>query len=563
MITSNPNSMCEQAWSYYYYYLCRGGQEHIPAEMLAHISQCRFCQDMVNRLKVVLTESEVHASESTGQLNSAIAANLRLHFAYIGASVTCNTVRPFLPSLADPLLEVGVPSPITVHIDKCKQCAKDLEIIRQLNLTHKQLCRLGQLFAEKPFEDPISCSEAQSGILAVASMVFRETNAEVLKHLCICPDCREVLYQHRERVREELLEEQRAENMFPCEAVLAADIFDYCFSYGIDPARNQYAEFRESFTSHARSCPTCLGKMQELHRTVYGILERQESGIVTCFKVDMSALDSIVGDPDDLYEDWPIEVRVFDKSGGIETIEDRGPGIAVAHKPKQRLSTLSIRTFIKPTAVAAAVLLVAILLLKGPVAKAVDLSDVYNALEQIKNVCITTFVPGESKPTQEVWISRMLDIKMLKTNMEWVLWDIKGKSKTARDLNTNAIETTKLNEDTLVKTEEAIEGLVGLLPFDDISEVPEDAKWQQVPDENLKLTIPGTQVFDLMWTEKRLGGKIIYRKWRGYIDTETKLPKRVERWIKLTKEEYKLFTVMEVAYPATVEIQAIISDAGF
>lgn len=564
MVTFNGNSMCEQARPYYYESLRRDGEEKIPAEILAHIRQCRFCQAEVNRLKVVLAESEEHAPKSAQQINSAIATNLRLHFAYIEASVTCNTVRPFLPSLADPLLEVGVPTPITVHLDKCQQCANDLETIRRLNLTRKQLCRLGQLFAEKPSEDAISCSQAQAGILAVVSMVFRETNAEVLKHSCTCPDCREVLYQWRETVREELVQEQRAPNRFPCEVVSAADIFDYCFPYGIYPASNQYAKFRESFTSHARSCPTCLGKMQELHNTVYGILERQESGIATCFKVDESARDSIVGSPDDLYEDWPIEVQVFGKSGEIETIEARDSGAAVSRKPEQRLSTLSIRPFIKPAAVAAAVLLVAILLLKGPVAKAVDLGQIYEALEQIKNICLTAFVPEKAKPTQEIWISPALNIKMFKTETECILWDLKGKSRKSRDLNTGSITTAELDSSILVEIEETMKVPWGLLPFDNISAVSEDAKWQQVTDENIGTIIPNTEVYDLMWTEKELIGSIVYKKWRGYIDIETKLPMRVERWRKrANEEEYELLTVTKVAYPTAVEIRAVIIDAGF
>jgi len=184
MIASNSNSICEQARPYYFEYLCRENEKRIPAEVLAHINKCSFCQAKINQLKIILAEAGEHAAESTGQTNSVITANLRLHFACVDAPVSCNTVRPFLPSLADPALEVGVPTPITVHLDKCQQCTNDLQTIRQLNLSHKQLCRLGQLFAEKPTEDAISCSQAQAAILAVVTMVFRETSAEVLKHLC-------------------------------------------------------------------------------------------------------------------------------------------------------------------------------------------------------------------------------------------------------------------------------------------------------------------------------------------------------------------------------------------
>jgi len=555
--------MCEQARPYYYQCLRRDTKEEIPAEILAHIRQCRFCQAEVNRLEIVLAEVKYHAGQSIGQTDSAITTNLGLHFAYIGSSVTCDTVKPFLPSQADPLLEVGVPTPITVHLDKCQQCADDLETIRQLSLTHKQLCRLGQLFAEKPSKDAISCSQAQAGILAVASMVFRETNAEVLKHLCTCHNCREQLYQYRETVRGELLRDQRTQNKFPCEAVSATDIFDYCFPYGIDPASNQYAKFLESFTSHARACTTCLGKMQDLHNTVYGILERQESEIVTCFQVvDESAQDSIVGSPDDVYEDWPIEVQVFDKSSETKIIEARGSGVTVAHKPKQRLSTLSIRPFIKPAA-AAAVLLVAILLLKGPVAKAVDLGDVYNALERIKNVCFTIFDPEKAKPTQEIWISQALKSKMFKTETEYILWDLKGKSRKSRDLNTGSITMAELDNDVLVKVEETMKAPWGLLPFDNISAVPTDAEWQKVADGDVETTIPSTEIYDLVWIEKSLVGSIIHRKWRGYIDIETKLPKRIEWWEKYAKEEeYKLLTITKVTYPTVVEIRAATEDVG-
>jgi len=293
--------------------------------------------------------------------------------------------------------------------------------------------------------------------------------------------------------------------------------------------------------------------MQDLHNTVYGILERQESGIVTCFKLDESAIESIAGSPDDVYKDWPIEVRVFDKSTEIETIEARDSGDAVSRKPKQRLSTLSIRPFIKPAAVAAAVILVAILLLNIPVAKAVDLGDVYKALERLKNVCFTILDQEKPEPTQEVWVSRTLNIKMFKTEMECVLWDLKGKSRKSRDLNTGSITMAEL-----------MEGVLGLLPFDNISAVPEGAGWQKVAGEDVEITIPNTEVYDLMWIEKSLIGSIIHRKWRGYIDIETKLPMKVEQWRKrANEEEYELSTVTKVAYPTAVEIRAVIKDVGF
>ena len=562
MMAVNPNSICKQAQAYYYEYLRGQTQERIPAKMLAHIDKCRFCQDGVNQLKTILAESEKHITESTGQTNSAITTVLRLHFAYIGAFVTCETVRPFLPSLADPALEIGVPTPITVHLDKCQQCANDLETIRQLNLTCKQLHQLGQLFAEESAVDAETCAKARNAIPSVVAMVFSETNAEVLKHLCTCPDCRELLYKDR-GARSEKLSGNLEQSPISCDAISAADIFNYVVPYGFDPENDQYAMFRQSLTSHLINCPKCLGKMQELHNTVYSILERQESGIVTRFKVDASAQDCIVSDSTNTHEDWPIEVQVFDKSSETDRIEARGSGVAVPRKGKQKLSTLSIRPFIKPAAVAAAVLLVAILLLNGPVAKAVDLGQIYKALEQIKNVYLIRFVPEKSEPIQEIWISQALNIKMFKTETQCVLWDIKGKSRKSRDLNIGSIKIVELNDDILAKVEETMDVPWDLLPFDNISAVPQDAKWQQVADENVETTLSNTEVYDLVWIDKSLIGSIIHRKWRAYVEIETTLPKRIEWWEKLAEdEEYELTTAINVSYPATVEIQAVINNAG-
>ena len=129
MIASNSNSMCEQAQAYYYDYFCGGAQESTPREILAHIGECPLCKAEVNRLKAELTGTDGDADRSIGQRTSLVIANLKLHFAHTGALVNCRTARPFLPSLADPALEVGVPTPITVHLDKCQRCSDDLEEI--------------------------------------------------------------------------------------------------------------------------------------------------------------------------------------------------------------------------------------------------------------------------------------------------------------------------------------------------------------------------------------------------------------------------------------------------
>ncbi|MHC4413040.1 MAG: hypothetical protein ACYSW6_08750 [Planctomycetota bacterium] len=63
-----------------------------------------------------------------------------------------------------------------------------------------------------------------------------------------------------------------------------------------------------------------------------------------------------------------------------------------------------------------------------------------------------------------------MKIKMFKTETEWVLWDMRGKSRKVRDLNTGSIITAELDEDMLMRIEESIKGPVGLLPFDELTQ---------------------------------------------------------------------------------------------
>jgi hypothetical protein len=559
----NPKSICEQAQVYYHEYLRGRAQERIPAEILTHIDKCCLCRSGVNRLKKILAEFEKHIAESTSQTSSVVTAILGLHYAYLGAPVTCKTVKPFLPSLADAAMKIGVSTPITVHIAKCQQCANALEAIRQLNLTGKQLRRLGQLFAEEPAADAKVCAKARNAIPSVVAMVFGETTGEVLKHLCTCPDCRQAVYKERQ-ARIKKLPGEIPQSPIPCDGISATDIFDYVVPYGIDLGHDQYAMFRQPLTSHLINCAKCLGKMQQLHNSVYSILKRQESGIVTCFKIDTSAQGPTMSNPADAHKDWPIVVRAFKESREADNIETRNPVAETPRNPKQRLSTVSIRPFIKPAAVAAAVLLVAILLLKGPTAKAINLGQIYKALEQIKNVHLIRFVPEKPEPTQEIWISQALNTMLLKTETQWVLRDIKDKSQKSRDLNTGSIKFVELNDDTLAKVRQTMNTPWDLLPFDDISALPKDAKWQKVSGKNIDTPISNTEVYDLMWMEKSLCGSIVYIKWRGYVDTETTLLRRAEWWQRCIKEEgYQLSTVTNVTYPSTAEIRAVIKDAGF
>jgi hypothetical protein len=539
MISHNPDINCTNARLYYYDFLSKETREGIPEGALQHITQCQNCQTEMDNLKDLFVRAGERFESEQSRKDSAVITLLKLHFEYIGEPVKCDTVKPFLASLADPVLQIRIPTPITAHLDKCRSCRDDLRILLDLHLPHKYLCRLGRLLADKPTEDDLSCSQAQAAIPAVASMTFHETNAEILKHLCTCPNCRKQLYLYRETVRKELLHDGAIQNAYPCESVTATDIYDYCLPYGIDPADDQYVKFRESLTSHLRGCPTCLAKIQELHRTIYNIAERAESEVVTIYDISESAKtqSSGVSEP---YAGFPLNVE----TGDSEDKADAGQPaktLDFAAGLKKKASALNVKPLLKAGLAAAAVIAIGLaLLFNAPAAKAVTIEQICRAIENAKNIYIATFNPGKTKPTQERWVSRSSNIYMTKTGEESVLLDLTNKVRILKHSTAGSVETSPLPTETIDETKKKMAGFLGLVPFSNLSLIPKDVEWNQVTNNELKVA-SDTSIYELIWIERTLAGNKVFNKWQVFVDPKTHLPKKTESYTKRVGDsEYAL-----------------------
>ena len=562
MVTANPNSLCKEAELHYYDFILGKGHELIPEHIVEHISRCQNCLEQLNQLKVALSQADSIDPEQS-HANSATATMLKLHFAYIGKPVTCQTVKPFLPTLLAPVLAVRIPTPITAHIDNCRQCSEDLETIRTLNLNRNQLSRLSQLFAEGPSKDKVGCSQARATILFVVLMTLRETDADVLKHLCTCRDCRKALYEYRETVCKELHSEIEQKE-FPCEEVSTADIFDYVVPYGLDPANDQYARFRESLCSHVRRCTTCLAKMQQLHKTVYATFNSEDSEVVTIYNIDESRKTQTAGESDDLYTGFPVKVKVLNYKDEARA-EELASTINFPAALRRRLSSMNLKPLAKVGFAAAAAILIAVaLLLNTPTAKGVTIEQIYKAIDKIRNVYVASFAPEKKEPMQEKWVSHALNVYITKTGKQLVLWDLQNKVKKTRHLDSNSVETTVLSDNIITETGERIASSLGLMPFGHMSEIPRDAEWHRVTDGSLKVATENNQIYDLTWTEKGYDGSIVFKKWRAFIDPQTSLPQRVEWYQRISPDgEYTLISTTAVRCLVDSEIQTAIEKLSF
>jgi len=537
MISHNSELNCTNARLYYYDFLSKETREGIPEGTLQHIKQCRHCQSEMDSLKDLLVKVDERLESEQSRKDSAISTLLRLHFEYIGEPVKCDTVKPFLGSLADPVLKIRIPTPITTHIHKCKACRDDLQKLIELRLPHKYLCRLGQILVDKPVEDEFTCSQVQAAIPATVSAAFQETNAEILKHLCTCPDCRKQLFLYRERIREELLQNEQPQSEFPCDSVSAADIYDYCLPYGIDPADDEYVEFRESLALHLHRCPKCLAKIQELHRTISNIAERAESGIVTIYEINESKP----------YADMPNNSEMASIEDNLNIEQPKT--INLTTRLKEKIPASNMKPLLKAGLVAAAVIAIGFTLLpNAPTAKAVTLDQLYRAIETVKNIYIAKSVIDKAEPTQEMWVSRSMNIYMITNTSEGpVLWDTDKKQKITKPPNRNSVELTTVSNEVCDTIKARINGYLDLLP-------PKNITTDWIPNKE-------NEVYELTWIDKSYGGSPIFRMRRYFFDPGTDLPNKVEFHQKLSAtDDYTLKMEMVVKSLGDDEIRAKVKE---
>jgi len=153
---------------------------------------------------------------------------------------------------------------------------------------------------------------------------------------------------------------------------------------------------------------------------------------------------------------------------------------------------------------------------------------------------------------------------MTKTGKLLVLWDLANKLRKTKQLGTDSVEITLLSDDLIATVERRITGSLGLMPFYEMSEIPEDAEWSRVTNEGLKTAGKDTGVYDLTWVEKTYAGSAVFKRWRVFVDFRTNLPQRIELYRKLRAEgEHNLISVKMVEYLSESEIQTVIKEASF
>jgi hypothetical protein len=547
MTTPNNNKLCAEAERHYFDFLGDEAEQSVPTEVINHIIGCHHCREQMSRLEAMLAESKEQPQTHLAQT----AAILKLHFSFVGKRVNCDDARPFLPNLLAPTTQIRIPTPITAHIDSCDQCREDSRKLQNLGLSHKQLITLGQLFADELDADETDCAAAREAIPIVVAMAFGRTDAKTLRHLSLCPECRQELYEFRQTIIEQTKilhsRNETQKSIFPCSSTGTGDIFDYCIPYGIDPTSDEYAKFRKSLTTHVVCCDECLDKIQQLHKTIYNIAERPESGVVTVFHIETAAR----AETESLYAGFPVRVEMANLGSQEQPYEE--------HEKVVKLKSASnkLRPLLKIALPAAALIMLgAGLFFNVHTAKGLAIEQIYRAIDAVNNIHISSFVPENQKPVQEVWIARSTGLYVIKTGNKCTLWDISaGMMKT--QYGTGAIGTISLSEDVMVNMKAKIHSSLDIMPFRTPSDIPADAKWSEIADSELAVKTGNTKVYELSWAENTYDGSKIQRIWRIFTDASANLPQKIQLFKQLTSDPQPVLeSIMIIEYPGNEEIPA-------
>jgi len=557
----NTSSICEQARPHYYDLLFGRNMEFIPDYITFHVQQCWYCQKQIDELDRVLSSAAMEADTELTDV-TAITDVLWLHLAYVDEPVTCGIVKPFLPGMLIPALEVRVPTPITAHIDKCAPCARDLELLRNLKLTRQQLRRLSEFFTEKSVGCLYEDAEKQKTAKLVAAGDWRGLDAETLRHMCKCLLCSDMVCEQRQKMLEDL--KDRNGDIIPCEAILAGGFFDFVFPYGLDPTDDQYSGFRRIFASHIADCPDCVSKMQLLHDLVYQVVERPDSGVVTVFSRETAAVAGPLEECDAAYDGFPIKVDVVPQSEPAEQPQEAAVvNFAETAKKRKRLSL----GFKLKAGVAAAIFLAAGLstfFYRTATADPTPAEKMYSALRKMANVHSMQFAPGKQKSFFERWISRKSGIMLTTDKRSTVLYDTHKKIFKGKYFDTGEVEIVPLAGEDLAAVKRNIAGLREQTPFTNLlSDQRKNVEWTRVENVDSSVVPDGVEIYEEILQRERSDGAAVYNKRRFFVDRETFLPRKIESYqMEPGESEYTLSSFYVYEYPSDEQMKAIL-DFGF
>jgi len=538
MVAFDGSEACSRAEAYYHDLLESGECSAVPQDVVAHVQHCSHCQYRLQRLREALLDLEREGDALQSQADRDLVGELEAQFDFLDRPLTCRQVKPFLPNLLAAETQIRIPTPVTVHVDQCPECAKDLESLRALNLSSAQLARLGRLYADSAVDGFWVCLRVQSSTTLGWSGSLEHADAKAIDHLCVCPRCRHRLYRHRQR----LLEREGAGSTGPealdCADLSDAELFDFVVPYGSFEPSEGKDRFRRC-AEHIRSCPHCLARAQQLHRTVYGILDRSDSGVVTVYRTRSKRRSE--EQAESLYGDYPVDVQVTrreaDEAVGTGA---RTRGVA-ALKPVFRMALTA----------AAVIPLVLVFVVSTRSALGLNPRQLQKIAAANPCVHVTIFGADSGSPRQELWVSSADGLLISRRGDRSIIFDLTRKRRTVIGHPEGRLDVDPLGDAEAAVVEGEMEALLGLSARSPIWNVELEAIGESRVDG-----VP-VEVYESNWRSSGSGDASgPQHKWKVYVEAATRRPLKVEFYGWESFEgRWGLEGMRRFAYPAAGEVR--------
>lgn len=311
------------------------------------------------------------------------------------------------------------------------------------------------------------------------------------------------------------------------------------------------APWQTAVTAHLERCPQCQRWFQEI-RNMNLSFDAAQSAI--SFLTDQPGSEAL---PQNLCNAME-QIKNSENSGIYTRAEWTADGrleveikqLQAAKKPTISRPAISVsrRVWIRAGLAASILMAISLCFMSVPSAEGIALKQVYQTVEQLMNCRIQIFVPEQAPPVQTILISRELQVQMYQNSENATLWDLNNKTM----LNSDSVSQEPVRQALLPVLQASQKGF-GLMPFSSIKDLPHAYSWIRV--EGLAEALQGQEVYDLQWGQTENSKGQIARRWRGFLNTSTMLPDRIEWWEQLPGQKEQLMMQMVIDYPDSATIE--------
>jgi len=479
MSPSEGERLCQEAQVHYYDLLSQE-EAAVPAVVRRHVAACPACREEMRRLREALLEAQHPPDSARARQDETIEA-LAQQFQLLDAHVSCSEAKPLLPELALASARIRIPTPVTVHVDHCPQCARDLMAIRDLHLSADQLKRLGRLL-EAARDGRLPCLGDSLVPAAPGPLLYEEADI-------VCND------------------------------IPLADLFDCVVPDDAAPSgATTMGERRRAVARHVQGCPGCLGQARALQRTVDEILARANSEIVTVYHAGEDAQEAS-GETGGEYP-YPVSVQVLHDRSEAAVLTPGGRAAPAA-------GLRQLGRFAKPLAAAAALVLVMITLgsflrMTASTASGTNVGDIDRALARVKNVHFVV-QDRDGELVQEFWIARRASVLVQRRVEDCILYDLARGRKRTIDLQTGSRASARLSQ---IERDGSRQLMASCLR-DLVAEVSSGAELRPPAGEIGSGAGEGISVYELRPPPRARNAPLRVRR-LVYLDSATGLPQRME-----------------------------------